>query len=243
MTTIASLASVAALIGDPTRTAMLMTLIDGRALTAGELAEAAGVAAPTASGHLGRLREAGLLAMERQGRHRYYRLASAEVATMLEGMMSLAGALDGAVHPRPVRIGPRDQALRRARLCYDHLAGEVAVAIADAMAARGQLDFAQDGGALTEGGIALLTTLGVGSIVPPRGGRAAFCRPCLDWSERRPHIGGTVGRALYAAFERNCWLRRAATGRAVRITPLGAAELHRHFGLRPDGDDESRAHR
>jgi DNA-binding transcriptional ArsR family regulator len=243
MTTVASLASAAALIGDPTRTAILVTLIDGRALTAGELAEAAGVAAPTASGHLGRLLEGGLLAMERQGRHRYYRLASAEIATTLEGMMSLAGALDAAVRPRPVRTGPRDQALRRARLCYDHLAGEVAVAIADAMAARGQLDFAQDGGALTEDGITLLATLGVDSIMPPRGRRATFCRPCLDWSERRPHIGGAVGRALYAVFEQNGWMRRAAAGRAVLVTPRGATELHRHFGLHTAGDDESRAHR
>jgi hypothetical protein len=158
-------------------------------------------------------------------------------------MMSLAGTLDAATRPRPVRTGPRDQALRRARLCYDHLAGEVAVAIADAMAARGQLDFAQDGGALTEDGMALLATLGIDSIAPSRGRRAPFCRPCLDWSERRPHIGGAVGRTLYAAFERNHWMRRAAAGRAVLITPRGATELHRHFGLQTSGDDESRAQR
>ncbi|MDT8759527.1 ArsR family transcriptional regulator [Sphingomonas psychrotolerans] len=242
MTTITSLASVAALIGDPTRTAMLVTLIDGRALTAGELAEAAGVAAPTASGHLGRLHEAGLLALERQGRHRYYRIASAEVAATLEGLMTLAGTLKAAARARPVRTGPRDLALRRARLCYDHLAGEVAVAIADAMTTRGQLDFAQDGGALTDKGIALLATLGIDAIAP-RGRGATFCRPCLDWSERRPHIGGAVGRALYAAFEQNGWMRRAAAGRAVQITPRGATELHRHFGLPTAGDDDSRARR
>jgi DNA-binding transcriptional ArsR family regulator len=151
MTSIASLASVAALIGEPARTAMLVTLMDGRALTAGELGGAAGVTPPTASGHLGRMLEAGLLTLERQGRHRYYRLASPTFATTLEGMISLTGELDAAAaRPKPITTGPRDRALRRARVCYDHLAGEVAVAIADSMAARNQLDFAQDGGAVTE---------------------------------------------------------------------------------------------
>ncbi|MFC3711025.1 ArsR/SmtB family transcription factor [Sphingoaurantiacus capsulatus] len=231
MTNIASLASIAALIGEPARTVMLVTLMDGRALTAGELAGAAGVNAPTASGHLGHLLDAGLLALTSQGRHRYYRLASPAVAATLEQMMALSGELAGVrAGARPVDTGPRDRAMRRARLCYDHLAGEVAVGIADAMSARGQLDFAQDGGALTPAGVELLTTLGVemDSASPSRG---AFCRPCLDWSERRPHIGGTVGRLLYRAFEQKGWVRRANSGRAVAVTPVGAAALDRHFAL------------
>lgn len=233
MSSIASLARVASLIGEPARTAMLVTLMDGRALTAGELGDAAGVAAPTASGHLGRLLDAGLLALERQGRHRYYRLASPAVAATLEGMMSLSGALqDAAARARPVSTGPRDQALRRARLCYDHLAGEIAVAIADSMIARGQLDLGEDGAALTEAGMIFLATIGVDLAACARKPRhGAFCRACLDWSERRPHIGGLVGRNIYSAFLGNGWLRRPNTSRAVSVTPNGLTQLNRHFGL------------
>ena len=234
MTNIASLAGMAALIGDPARAAMLVTLMDGRALTAGELATAAGVTPPTASGHLGRMLDAGLLALERQGRHRYYRIASASVAALVESMMSLSGELSAVVgRLKPVRTGPRDQALRRARLCYDHLAGEVAVAIADCMVARGQLDFGQDGGVITEQGRNLLAELGVdiGSGRLARSRQTAFCLPCLDWSERRVHIGGLIGRAMYDGFARRGWVRRCQAGRTVSITPLGASELNRHFGI------------
>ena len=234
MTNIASLAGVAALIGDPARAAILVTLMDGRALTAGELATAAGVTAPTASGHLGRLLDTGLLALERQGRHRYYRIASASVAALIESMMSLSGELSAAAgRVKPVWTGPRDQALRRARLCYDHLAGEVAVAIADGMVARGQLDFGPDGGVITERGRNLLAELGVdwgsGRSAIPR--PAAFCLPCLDWSERRLHVGGLIGRAMYDGFARRGWVRRCKVGRTVSITSLGASELNRHFGV------------
>src|SRR6187399_304782 len=147
MTSIASLAGTAALIGDPARAAMLVALMDGRALTAGELAGVAGVTPPTASGHLGRMLDAGLLGLERQGRHRYYRIANTSVASLIESLMSVTGELSAAANSRkPVSTGPRDKALRRARLCYDHLAGEVAVGIAASMTARGHLDFGQEGG-------------------------------------------------------------------------------------------------
>jgi DNA-binding transcriptional ArsR family regulator len=225
MSSIASLASLAALVGEPARTAMLVTLMDGRALTAGELGDAAGVTPSTASGHLAQLLDAGLLALERQGRHRYYRLASAAVAETLEGMMALAGGL--GVPRRTIVTGPRDRALRHARLCYDHLAGTLAVAIADTMAARGQLDFDGEGGALTASGAAFLKGLGV-DLTPTSGPK--FCRPCLDWSERRPHIAGTVGRALYAGFLQHGWLHAPSHGRAVTVTPRGAIALERHFG-------------
>ncbi|HVJ02941.1 MAG TPA: helix-turn-helix transcriptional regulator [Sphingomonas sp.] len=228
MTNVASLASIAALIGDPARAAILVSLMDGRALTAGELAEAAGVAPPTASGHLGRLLDAGLLAVERQGRHRYYRIAGAPVAATLEGLMALSTDLANATC-KPIRTGPRDPALRRARRCYDHLAGEVAVGIADALEARGHLRFGPDGGVITEPGLDFLATLGVEFDAGREG--AAFCRPCLDWSERRPHLAGAVGRGLYAAFAAKGWIRQPRTGRAVAITPVGQMELHRHFGI------------
>jgi DNA-binding transcriptional ArsR family regulator len=234
MTNVGSLAGIAALIGDPARAAMLVTLMDGRALTSGELGKAAGVSPPTASGHLGRLLDAGLLALERQGRHRYYRIAGRSVAGLLESMMSLSGELSAAAsHCKPVRTGPRDRALRRARLCYDHLAGEVAVMIADRMVDRGQLDFGQDGGVVTSRGLEFLVSLGVDlrSGAPASPQKAAFCRPCLDWSERRPHIAGTVGRAMYESFSRHGWVRRTGDSRAVSINAPGALQLERHFGL------------
>jgi DNA-binding transcriptional ArsR family regulator len=238
MSTIASLSAIATLIGEPARTAMLVTLMDGRALTAGELAGAAGIGRPAASAHLVRLHEAALLALEAQGRHRYYRLAGPAVAAMLEGMMALDASLAGAVPRKPVRTGPRDRDLRRARLCYDHLAGEVAVAIADAMTARAELDFARDGAILTERGLALLSSLGVEP--GPSAGSATFCRPCLDWSERRPHIAGAVGAALLRTFVDRHWMRPAATGRAVTITPPGLAALDRYFGVIPSlGEPDS----
>jgi DNA-binding transcriptional ArsR family regulator len=228
MSNIASLAAIASLIGEPARTAMLMRLMDGRALTAGELSAAAGVTPPTASGHLGQMLEVGLLAIERQGRHHYYRLSGPAVAATLESLMSL----DGALRAKKIVTGPRDKALRRARLCYDHLAGEIAVAIADSMVARGQLDFAQDGAALTAKGVALLNDLGVDLPAGvPHAKQTTFCRPCLDWSERRPHIAGMVGRQLYLALVRNDWLRPPTAGRAVSITSLGSMELHRNFGV------------
>ena len=235
MTTVTSFASIAALIGDPGRAGMLVTLMDGRALTAGELAEAAGVTPSTASGHLGRMLNAGLLALERQGRHRYYRIAGAPVAGMVESMMSLSGELQaGAIHRKPIRTGPRDQALRRARLCYDHLAGEVAVNITDQMIARGHLEFGQDGGIVTEQGHRFLATLGVDlGGVPASALRTVFCRPCLDWSERRPHVAGLVGRSLFETFTRKGWMRRSDCARAVSITPFGASELCRLFDIQP----------
>ena len=234
MSNVASIAGTAALIGDPARAAMLVTMMDGRALTAGELAGAAGVMPSTASGHLRLMMEAGLLALERQGRHRYYRIATPAVAGLIESLMSVTGELSAAAaRCTPVSTGPRDRALRRARLCYDHLAGEVAVAIASCMVERGQLDFDQDGGLLTEEGEAFLATLGIDvpTIRPSRSGRGTLCRPCLDWSERRPHLAGLVGREMYAAFSRQGWVRAPAGGRAVTVTPLGSRSLERHFGL------------
>lgn len=232
MTNVASLATIAALIGDPARAAMLVSLMDGRALTAGELADAAGVTPQTASGHLGRLLESGLLALARQGRHRYYRIAGAPIAALLENMMSLTGELSAAA-AKPIRTGPRDQALRRARLCYDHLAGEVAVGMADRMIARGHIEFGPDGGAVTEEGLSFLAALDIDirRDAVPGSRRTTFCRPCLDWSERRPHVAGLVGRALYDGLARQGWLERPGPGRAIRITPKGVRGLNQHFGL------------
>lgn len=224
MLSISGLTETASLMGDPTRAAMLMALVDGRALTAGELARAGGVTAQTASGHLARMLEAGLLALEAQGRHRYYRLASPAVAGMLEAMMVAAA-------PPPIRTGPRDAAMRRARICYDHLAGEIAVRMTDAMVARGQIEIGEDGAALTGRGRLLLTEIGVTLPPCPDGKGTVFCRPCLDWSERRHHLAGTVGAALYRTLLARGWVRRSAEGRTVTVTPPGRAALERHFGI------------
>lgn len=223
-------AEIGALVGDPARAGMLVALMDGRALTAGELAGAAGVTPQTASSHLRQLVAAGLLAMERQGRHRYHRLASPAIAQMVEGMMTIAAPSTAAGRPA-LRTGPRDHAMRQARTCYDHLAGRVAVAIADTMTARGEIVLAADGGAVTRAGEAFLRDMGI-DLVKGRGGRL-FCRACLDWSERRPHIAGMLGASLLDHVIDRRWLHRAAGSRAVTITPAGQRELTALFDLAP----------
>jgi DNA-binding transcriptional ArsR family regulator len=237
--TTSAFAETAALVGDLARASMLSALMDGRALTATELAHAAGIAPQTASAHLARLTEAGLIIMERQGRHRYHRLASAAVAHMLESIMSVAvdlGSPDRFRRKTGPIVGPRDKALRHARTCYDHLAGELAVAMADRMAERGQIDLSADGGALSEAGTVFLQHLGVdldkaAAGASRRGGRV-FCRPCLDWSERRPHIAGALGAAICECCLAQGWLRRIEGARAVSVTPAGHLALGKAFDLR-----------
>ena len=224
-----ALAETAALIGDPGRAAMLTALMDGCALTATELARAAGITAQTASGHLARLTAAGLLAMERQGRHRYHRLGSADVAQMLETIMSVA-ATPSASRPRKVVTGPRQAALRQARTCFDHLAGVLAVAIADRMIARGHVELSADGGRLTDAGATFLADLDIDPRPRDNRSGALFCRPCLDWSERRPHIAGQVGAALCRACLDRDWVRRIEGSRALTISPAGRSALAQAFG-------------
>lgn len=229
MPTAAAVAEIAFLVGEPARAAMLAALMDGRALTAAELAATAGVTPQTASGHLGRLAEAGLLAMEKQGRHRYHRLASPAVARMVEGIMQVAAAVPR--QGRPPRIGPADAALRAARTCYDHLAGRLGVALADALVARGHLELGADGGAVTVQGEAFLGSIGIAAR--PDGARRGrpFCRPCLDWSERRPHLGGALGAALCARCFELGWLRRMPGTRALEVTREGRRGFDERFGV------------
>lgn len=234
MVSIASLAHTASLIGDLARASMLTALMDGRARTATELARIAGVAPQTASAHLASLVEAGLLQREQQGRHRYHRLASPAVGHMIESLMALSA--DPATPRRKLPLtGPRDPAMRHARSCYDHLAGEVAVAISDHLIEKGHLELSEDGGLLTERGEQTLRALGVDIDSARQASRRkqgrSFCRPCLDWSERRPHLGGAIGAALFRCCLEHDWLRRQKDSRAVTVTPLGRQALHQAFGI------------
>ena len=229
MFTTSSFAEIASLAGDPARAAMLDALMDGRALTATELASVAGVTPQTASGHLARLTQARLLLLERQGRHRYYRIADAAVARMIEGIMEVASR--GGATRSEVRTGPRDGVVRRARTCYDHLAGELGVALADALVAAGHVELQRDAGMITETGMDFLADLGVHLDLPSGSRRRVFCRPCLDWSERRPHLAGAVGAALCRHCLEAGWVRRLDGTRAVAITPKGQRACRRPFGI------------
>lgn len=215
------IAAVAALIGDPARANMLTALMDGQALTVSELAGLAGVALPTASGHLAKMSEAGLVAQASQGRHRYYRLASAEVAAVLEALMQFAA---DAAKPR-IRPGPREPMLREARVCYDHLAGRRAVALADRLAARGLVT----GDQVSTAGEAFFAGIGI-DVAAMRMARRPLCRTCLDWSERRNHLAGALGAGILGHVLAKGWAVREA-GRVVRFTPRGGAAFDAAFGL------------
>lgn len=222
-----ALAEVGAALGDPARARMLTALLDGRALTAGELAFHGGIAAPTASGHLAKLTALGLLALETQGRHRYYRLASPLVARMLEGVQ-LVAAVEGPKRHRPP--GPADAQLRLARTCYDHLAGRLGVALADALVGGGHVELDGEGGRVTATGAGFLAGFGL-ELETLAGGRRCFCRPCLDWSERRPHLAGALGQALAERCFELGWLRRIKDSRALAITPAGREGFVGRLGL------------
>lgn len=214
-----SLAQIGALVGDPARAAMLQALMDGRALTAGELAQVAGVTPQTASGHLAQLAASNLVAVSRQGRHRYHRLATPQVARMLESLMQVAAA---SAPPR-ARTGPRDEPMRLARTCYDHIAGRLGVALADSMMARSWVEIEDDAALVTPDGLEQLAAIGIaldpGSTRKARS--APLCRPCLDWSERRSHLAGRLGTALCTHGLERSWIRKRAGSRALEVTPVG----------------------
>ncbi|MBN9047755.1 MAG: winged helix-turn-helix transcriptional regulator [Rhizobiales bacterium] len=227
MVTTVSIAEVGALVGDPTRAAMLQALMDGRALTASELASVAGITPQTASGHLAQLAGAGLVAVAKQGRHRYHHLATSDVARMLESLMLVAAASP----VRRVKTGPRDQELRRARTCYDHIAGWLGVALADAMVEQNWVEMDEDAALVTMGGVENLTMVGI-DLLPAAGRRGRsvpFCRLCLDWSERRPHFAGRLGKALCDHGLKNGWIRKRDGSRVLDISPEGRRQYRKLF--------------
>ena len=221
------IATIGALIGDPARANMLSVLMDGRALTATELAYCAGITPQTASSHLAKLTAAKLIRVESQGRHRYFRLAGTAVAEAVEAMMVLAA------HRAPPRRPPTAplEAVRVARSCYDHLAGHLGVILTASMVDRKFLLSRGKDFQLTAAGEAFLAALGV-NLENARGKRRAFARQCLDWSERRPHLGGALGAVFAQRFFDLRWLRRIPESRALAVTPKGRKALAAEFEVK-----------
>lgn len=219
------IAEIAALVGDPARATMLSALLDGRALTATELAYAARITPQTASTHLAKLIDVGLLSTVRDGRHRYLRLASAKVAQMIDGIMAVA--LDNRPRYRP--LSRQAQELRGARVCYDHLAGRISVDLADFFTEHEYVVFGDEAAEVTPDGVRFLAEFGIDLSCGTK--RRFLCRSCLDWTERRPDIGGAVGAAIAnRLFDLN-WTERKKNSRAVTVTPTGAAGLLCTFGI------------
>jgi DNA-binding transcriptional ArsR family regulator len=223
------LAAAASLLSDAARAAILIALLDGRARTASELAYIAGVSPQTVSSHLARLVEAGLVAMKAQGRHRYHRIARPETAQALEALSVLAA---GPTR-RPRAPGPRDLQLRDGRTCYDHFAGRLGVAIADALVALGGAIETGRDFVITEEGERRLAHLDV-DVGALRRERRPLCRSCIDWSERRPHLAGAVGAGLASNCFAAAWVERVQQGRGVRVTPRGRERFREALELALD---------
>jgi len=217
------LSRIGALLADPGRAAMLWALMDGTARPAGELTLIAGLSPSAASAHLARLTDGGLLALEVRGRHRYFRIASAEIASTIEALANVAQATaPQRTVPRPARTVPVD--MRYARTCYDHMAGEVAVRVYERLIGGGLLAVHGDALEATSNGTALLAQWGI-DVSQQRGRRRRFACTCPDWSERRPHLGGALGAALLDSWSSQGWVERTERPRILRVTPIG----HRQF--------------
>ncbi|WP_082476987.1 winged helix-turn-helix domain-containing protein [Rhizobium sp. Leaf371] len=216
------IAQSAHLMGDPTRASMLAALLGGEALTAGELASQAGITPQTASGHLAKLLDGRLIAAERQGRHRYFRLGSPAVAQAMEAMMALSPVAPASPAKRH---GPRDEAMRQARTCYDHMAGRLAVALTAAFERRGFLHRSEGVGVVSDEGHRFLCDFGIDLAGTDFAGIARskrpLCRMCLDWSERRPHLAGRLGAALLTRTLALGWVVRTPNSRTLTITQAG----------------------
>ncbi|AOU97701.1 transcriptional regulator [Acidihalobacter yilgarnensis] len=222
-----NIAAVASLMADPTRAVMLVALLDGRALPAGELAYAAGVTAQTASTHLAKLLDGGVLEVEREGRHRYYRLAGAPIAEVLEQLAAIGRPCE--VRRRPLNANA--SALQFARCCYNHLAGALGVSLAQGLMKKGLITPGTDKRILvTETGVAGFAAIGL-DVTALRPTRLGIARQCLDWTERRHHLAGPLGIELLNILCVNGWLRRSKSSRAVSLTAAGRYELRRRFDV------------
>ena len=219
-------AEVAALVGERARATILLALLDGRALTASELAHAARVTPQTASTHLAKLTEAGLVRVVREGRHRYFRLASPKVVEMIEGIVAVA--LENRPRYRPVSRQARE--LCAARICYDHLAGRLSVDLTDFLTANEYIVLGEEAAEITQAGERFLAEFGIDLSALNSTGHD-FCRPCLDWTERRPHIAGAVGAALTKRCFDLGWTERAKRSSAVIVTASGKHGFLETFGI------------
>ncbi|MBL4908323.1 MAG: winged helix-turn-helix transcriptional regulator [Sneathiella sp.] len=220
------IALLGSLIGDPARANMLTALMSGKALTASELALEASVTVQTASSHLKKLEAGGLLGQRKQGRHKYFTLSDDDVGSLLETMMGLA-AKKGHIR---IRTGPKDPALRKARVCYNHLAGEMGVRIYDSLLARNFIAADNDTLILTEQGHSFVAEFGI-AIDTAKKTRRPLCKPCLDWSARRSHIAGTLGTELLDRFYQLGWAKREEGTRTVAFTPKGEKAFAASFPL------------
>src|SRR3989475_3152395 len=220
------IAEVAALVGEPARATMLSALLDGRALTASELAGAAQITPQTASTHLAKLTEAGLLSVVRRGRHRHFRLATPTVVDMIDGIVAVA--LEKRPRYRP--LSRQARALSAARICYDHLAGRLSVDLTDSFVAREYIVLDDEAAEITTAGTHFFTEFGI-ELPTRRSTRRHFCRLCLDWTERRPHIAGAVGAAITTRYFDLGWLERMKRSHAVIVTPVGRRGFQETFGI------------
>jgi len=219
-----NIARIGALLGDNTRARMLSTLMHGKALTASELARDAGVTAQTATTHLAKLESGGLLALRKQGRHKYFTVASEEVATLIESLMGMT-ARDQAT---PILTGPRDENMRKARVCYNHLAGGKSVQLYDSLLNREYLVLRDGDPVLTETGQKFVEDFGI-DLKQLQQSKSPLCRACLDWSERRSHLAGSLGRAFLSQFETLRWVRRGK-GRIITFSVQGEQAFKKMFG-------------
>jgi DNA-binding transcriptional ArsR family regulator len=218
------IAQIGALIGDPARANMLTALMGGKALTATELAAAGGITLQTASTHLAKLESGGLLAQRKQGRHRYFALADDAVGKLLESIMGFAAGR-GHLRHQP---GPKEPALRKARICYDHLAGDYGVRMLDSLVASGAINAVGEGLSVSSEGESQLRCIGI-DVSDLKSSRRPLCRSCLDWSERRAHLAGSLGKALLSSFFEKGWARRNAESRSVIFSPEGERQFLQLF--------------
>ena len=221
---------IANLLADPARVSILWTLIDGTTRPAGELAFAANVSAQSASAHLAKLVEGGLLVSEPQGRHRYFRIANPEAAHLIESLASFGAAIHPRKPPPPALVRAMPAQFLHARTCYDHLAGEMAVAVLNAMLKNGWLIADEHEFQATPSGLKKFAALGI-DVTAANTGRRSFARGCVDLTQRRTHLSGALGASLLDFYVREGWIVRAARSRVVSITPKGQQGFKRTLGI------------